>query len=63
MTYAEGNDFNTIKEAQRQKSAKPWVSAPGQNKREPPDKAHMELPFLLEPDTLVKLICKFVLSE
>ena len=63
MTYAGGNSFNVLKEAPREKTAKTWVSAPEQNRREHPDKAHMELPFLLEPDTLVMLICKSVLPE
>ena len=63
MTYADNIDFNTRKEAQREKDAERAVSVPGLNGREPPDKAPLDLPFLLQPDTLVTLMCKFVYSD
>ncbi|KAG7006077.1 hypothetical protein G7Y79_00016g040620 [Physcia stellaris] len=56
VTCMDGIDFNTLKEVRREKGTERTVSVPELNRREPPDKASMELPFLLEPDTLVTLM-------
>ena len=63
MTRADGNDISTLKKARREESTERRVAAPELTRMEPINKAHMELPFLLEPDTFVTMTGKFVLPE